>query len=80
MSFWEFVKNYLSPVMLFMRLCWLGIGAFIGLLAYSGQVQLPALVMWAVAALFVWIALRPWGTTSVKKMGDKLDDLNRKYR
>lgn len=80
MTLWQFTKSYLSPVMLFFRICWLGLGSFIGLLAYSGTTELPTIALWAAASFLIWIALRPWGTTNIDEIGKKVDSLNSKYR
>jgi hypothetical protein len=80
MTTWQFVKSYLSPVMLFFRICWLGMGGMAALIAYSGASSLPAIGLWAFAAFMAWIALRPWGTTNVSEINKKLDGLNDRFR
>lgn len=80
MTAWEFAKNYLSPIMLFFRLCWFGMASFAALIAYSGGSGIPIVGLWAFVIFFYWIALRPWGTTNINSINKKLDDLGNKYR
>jgi hypothetical protein len=80
MTAWEFVKSYLSPVMLFFRLCWFGMGTLAALLAYSGNSSIPAIGLWGFAMMLYWLALRPWRTTNINSANKKLDEINNRYR
>lgn len=80
MTAWEFAKSYLSPVMLFLRLCWLGMAAFAALLAKSGAMNIAPLYLWGFAAFLFWIAVRPWGTTNLSKISKRVDEASIKYR
>lgn len=76
MTKWQFVKSYLSPLMFFFRLIWLGMSLFFGFLAYLGFHW----SFWLLSALLMWLALYPWGTTNLNEVNQKLDKLNKKYK
>ena len=80
MTAWEFTKSYLSPVMLLFRLCWFAMASIAALLAYTGATDIPAIGLWGFAIFLYWLALRPWGTTNIKSINSKLDELGNKYR
>lgn len=80
MTAWDFVKSYLSPVMLFLRLCWLGIAVLAGFLAWTGSVNAPQFLVWGFSALFFWLALRPWRTTNMSQISKRIDEAGNKYR
>ena len=83
----EFLLNYLSPWYLLLRLFWLcnaGLCFVLtsGYLAGKGWSQHAWLAGGlAVAAIFVWIALRPWKIgASYRDIERKVEQLNNKYR
>mgnify|MGYP001017009405 CR=1 FL=1 len=87
MTFKQFLVNYLSPWYLTLRLFWfcdafLGFFFTTGILVGQGWSQRSALfVGYAVAAVFLWIALRPWKVgASYRDIERKVDQLSNKYR
>lgn len=81
MSFREFAKQYLNPFILFWRVCWLGMAAFVALVAHSGGMQgVNPLFLWGFAALLIWLALRRWKMASINDANNKLDELNQRYK
>lgn len=83
----EFLINYLCPWYLLLRLFWLCDALLFfmlttGYLAGQGWSQNAWLgAGLAVAAVFVWIALRPWKIgASYRDIERKVDQLSNKYR
>ena len=78
MSFGDFARNYLNPFYLFARVVWLW-AAFL----FAFPLQFVPLfegwtyVAYAIAAVCVWVAIKPWGKgMSLNDIQRKLDRIN----
>jgi hypothetical protein len=79
MTLGDFARNYLNPFYLFARFMWLWAAFVFGfLLQFIPQFEAWSIVGYALAAVCVWVAIKPWGKgMSFNDIQNKLDSLNK---
>jgi hypothetical protein len=72
MSFGEFARQYLNPILLFFRICWLGMAAICFLIGSSVSELNMRLGAYGLAAILCWCAIRRWKLASLRDVERKL--------